>query len=170
MKICPKCGFGNELDTPECPKCGVIYAKAEQAKSDKQAAHNQEKTINKKIEKEMSDYVPDESYFLWEQEARLDRNAYPFIGALSTFFVFAAAIFGIGCIAGAIYFWDILTQLGYFSDRDKIFLVGVIALTDAVSVGTLLAIAGLLTLGRDIANNTRASREYLFNLVTAKRN
>jgi uncharacterized membrane protein YvbJ len=33
MKICPKCGFENELVTPDCLKCGVIFAKVEQARS-----------------------------------------------------------------------------------------------------------------------------------------
>ncbi|MEJ2199595.1 MAG: hypothetical protein P8X63_01060 [Desulfuromonadaceae bacterium] len=168
MRICPKCGFRNTQDTPECPKCGVIYAKVEQVRQNEHVARQQEATINQKVEKEMSNQASDESYLLWEQEVRHDRNAYPLIGVLSTFFVFAAAIFGIGCIAGAVYFWDSLTQFGFVSNRDRIFLVGAIALTDAVSVGSLLAIASALTLGRDIANNTRASREYLFQLVTTK--
>jgi hypothetical protein len=30
MKICPKCGFENELVTPVCLKCGVIFAKVDQ--------------------------------------------------------------------------------------------------------------------------------------------
>lgn len=169
MRVCPKCGFKNEQDTPECPKCGVIYAKVAQARDNEQAARQQEATINQKIEKEMgSSYVPDENFYLWEHEARQDSDAYPFISGLSTFFAFAAAIFGIGSIAGAIYFWDVLTQLSFFSARDKIFLVGVIAFSDAVSVGTLLAISAALTLGRDIANNTRASREYLLKLAMVK--
>jgi predicted nucleic-acid-binding Zn-ribbon protein len=168
MPTCPKCGFKNEENTPDCPKCGAIYAKAEQVRANERTAQKLEAAINQKIEKEMGTFTADDGYDLWEQEARNDRKAYPFIGFLSSFFAFAATLFGIGCIAGAIFFWDILTQLGFFSDRDKIFLVGAIALTVAISVGTLLAISGALTLGRDIANNTRASREYLLKLVTSK--
>ncbi|OHB32049.1 MAG: hypothetical protein A2X84_12345 [Desulfuromonadaceae bacterium GWC2_58_13] len=170
MKICGKCGFENDAnETVDCPKCGAIYAKVEKAKLNASTVRQQEETISQKIEKEMgSSYVPDENLYLWEQEARQDRDAYPFIAGLSTFFVFAALLTGVSCIIGAYHFWDILTQLQFFSDRGKIFLFVAIALTDAVSVGTLLAISATLTLGRDIANNTRASREYLLKLATAK--
>jgi hypothetical protein len=69
---------------------------------------------------------------------------------------------------GTIQFWGFLTQLTFFAPRDKIFLVVAVILSDAISVGILLAISGALTLGRDIANNTRASRECLFELVRMK--
>lgn len=168
MTTCPKCGFRSELNTPECPKCGVIYAKAEPERVKETAIRQKEAAINRKIEKEMGGFGADDGFSLWDQEAGNDREAYPLIGFLSTFFAFAAALFGIGYVAGAIYFWDILMQLGFFSQGDKLVLIGAIALADGVSVGTLLAISGALTLGRDIANNTRASREYLFRLVTEK--
>jgi hypothetical protein len=69
---------------------------------------------------------------------------------------------------GTIQFWGFLTQLTFFAPRDKIFLVAAIILSDAISVGILLAISGALTLGRDIANNTRASRECLFKIVSSR--
>jgi hypothetical protein len=166
MKICPKCGFENELATPDCLKCGVIFAKVEQARSNERDALQKEAAINHRIERVLTGNIPlDEGLHLLEKEALRDRESYPFIEFLSTFFLFAAAMVGIACIVGAIHFWDFLTQLSFFSAQNKFFLLAAIILSDAISVGILLAISGALTLGRDMANNTRASREGLFELV-----
>jgi hypothetical protein len=166
MKTCPKCGFENEPASPDCLKCGVIFAKVERARSNEQEPFQNEAIINRKIEKVMGQDIPeDEMLHFREKESIRDRESYPFIEFLSTLFLFLAALVGIACIVGAIHFWDFLTQLPFFETRDKIFLLISITLADVISVGTLLAISAALTLGRDIANNTRASRECLFKLV-----
>jgi hypothetical protein len=69
---------------------------------------------------------------------------------------------------GDILFWGFFTQLPFFSAQDRIFLILAITFTNAISVGTLLAISAALVLGRDIANNTRASRKSLFKLLQTK--
>jgi hypothetical protein len=169
MKTCPKCGFENESANPDCLKCGVNFAKVERARSNEQEPFKNEAIVNRKIEKVMGQDTPeDEAFYFQENEAIRDRESYPFIEFLSTFFLFLAALVGIAYIVGAIHFWDFLTQLSFFETRDKIFLLISITLADAISVGTLLAISAALTLGRDIANNTRASRECLFKLLQAK--
>lgn len=48
-------------------------------------------------------------------------------------------------------------------DDAGLILILAITFTNAISVGILLTIPAALTLGRDIANNTRASRECLLN-------
>jgi hypothetical protein len=110
----------------------------------------------------------DEDLYFRENETIRDRESYPFIEFLINFFLFAAALVGISCIVGAIHFWDFLTQLSFFSSQSRFFLIAAIILSDAISVGILLAISAALTLGRDIANNTRASRECLFKLLQVK--
>jgi len=65
-------------------------------------------------------------------------------------FLFAAALVGIFYIVGAIHFWSFLTQISFFSAQNKFFLLAAIILSDAISVGILLAISGELTLGRTL--------------------
>lgn len=169
MRKCPKCGFANDQNTLECPKCGAIYAKVQQAMASKQAIRQHETLLNQKIRKEMSDDFPiDETIDLWNAESNRDNEAYPVAAALSTFFAFAAAAAGIFCFIGALQFWGLLTHMSFFTDRDKIFLLVAIVFANAISVGTLLAISAALSLGRDIANNSRASREYLLKLAASK--
>ncbi len=76
MKICPKCGFENELATPACLKCGVIFAKVEQARSNDRNALQKESAINQKIEKVMTGNLPvNEGLYLLEKEALRDRDS-----------------------------------------------------------------------------------------------
>ncbi|MEZ4599589.1 MAG: hypothetical protein R2940_07355 [Syntrophotaleaceae bacterium] len=145
--------------------CGVIFAKVEQARADERNALSRESAINRKIEKVLRNDPVDERFFFQEKEVIRDRESYPFIEFLINFFLFAAALVGIGCIMGAIHFWNFLTQLPFFSTQYRIFLILAITFTNAISVGLLLAIPAALTLGRDIANNTRASRECLFRSI-----
>jgi hypothetical protein len=169
METCPKCGFSNAMPATDCLKCGVNFAKVGQARATERAALQNEAAINHKIERVLTRNFPlDEDLYHRENEALHDRESYPFIEFLSTFFLFAASLVGVACIVGTIYFWGFLTQLSFFSAQNKFVLLAAIILSDAISVGILLAISGALTLGRDIANNTRASRECLFELVRTK--
>jgi hypothetical protein len=148
MKTCPKCGFKNEPTTPECLKCGMIFAKVEQARASERDALSRELAINRKIERVLGNAHLDEGLYFQEKEIIRDRESYPFIEFLINFFLFAAALVGISCIVGAIHFWDFLTQLSFFSSQGRFFLIAAIILSDAISAA--------LVLGRDIANNTRA--------------
>lgn len=169
MRTCPKCGFINESNTPDCMNCGVIFAKVEQARANERAALFKEAALNREIEWAMAGNLPvDEELSFIEGEIIQDGKSYPFIEFLINFFLFAAVVVGLGCIVGAIYFWDLLRQLPLFSAQDRYLLLFVIILSDVISVGTLLAISAALTLGRDIANNTRASRECLFRVISSK--
>lgn len=169
MTTCPKCGFKKESNTPDCMNCGVIFAKAEQALAKERTASLQETTLNREIEWAMAENLPvDEELNFIEGEILQDGKSYPFIEFLIKFFLFAAALIGLGFIVGAIYFWDFLRQIPFFSAQDRYILIFAIILSDMISVGTLLATSAALTLGRDIANNTRASRECLFRVITSK--
>jgi hypothetical protein len=168
MKTCPKCGFENELTNQDCLKCGVIFAKVDQARANERDALSRESAINRKIERVLGNAYLDEGLYFQEKETIRDRESYPFIEFLINFFLFAAALVGISCIVGAIHFWDFLIQFSFFSSQSRFFLIAAIIPSDAISVGTLLAISAALALGRDIANNTRASRECLFKLLQAK--
>lgn len=88
-----------------------------------------------------------------------DEAAYPVIHFLSGVFYFLAVLTGIIETLGLIYFY----QWGklIFSPREMLLFMSSLALVSAGSVVLLLAVAEGLKMGRDVANNTRAMREYL---------
>jgi uncharacterized Zn finger protein (UPF0148 family) len=162
---CPKCGFEiQEVGAAACPKCGVVFAKVQRALAEEAAFNRRiaaERSISVALEKQMEadeevrsrlNLDPDPEY-AWDEEA------YPAVPVLSGVFTFLALFTAISEISGLIYFY----QWGklIFSAREMLLFMISLAVASAGSVVMLLAIAEGLKMGRDVANNSRAMREYL---------
>ncbi|WP_155890663.1 zinc ribbon domain-containing protein [Desulfuromonas sp. TF] len=162
---CPKCGFViQEAGSAACPKCGVVFAKVRRA-SEEEAAFNRrtaaERSISAVMEKRMEadEEVRSRLNFDPDPEYARDEAAYPFIHTLSGAFVFLAAATAIIDIMGLIHFyhWGKLI----FEPRELLLFMISLVVASVGSVVVLLAIAEGLKMGREVANNTRAMREYL---------
>lgn len=162
---CPKCGFEiQEAGLAACPKCGVVFAKVQRALAE-EAAFNRRiaagRSISAVLEKRMEadEEVRSRLNLDPDQEYARDEAAYPVIHFLSGVFTFLAVFTAITEVLGLIYFY----QWGklIFSPREMLLFMTSLAVASAGSVVVLLAVAEGLKMGRDVANNTRAMREYL---------
>lgn len=162
---CPKCGFVMQgTGEASCPKCGVVFAKVQRAMAEEVAFNRRvaaERSISATMEKRMAE---DEEVRLrlnldLDPEYARDEEAYPVIHFLSGAFALLAALVGIADILGLVYFY----QWGrlIFGSRDLLLFMISLVVVSVISVVLLLAVAEGLKMGRDVANNSRAMREYL---------
>jgi hypothetical protein len=162
---CPKCSFEiQQAGAAACPKCGVVFAKVQRALAEEAAFNRRvtaERSISVALEKQMEadEEVHSRLNLGPDPEYARDDAAYPAVPFLSGVFSFLALFTAISEISGLIYFyqWGMLI----FSPREMLLFMTSLAVASAGSVVVLLAIAEGLKLGRDVANNSRAMREYL---------
>ncbi|ALC16330.1 hypothetical protein DSOUD_1551 [Desulfuromonas soudanensis] len=169
---CPKCGFDfQETGAVACPKCGVVFAKVQRVAA-AEAAFKQrtaaEISICEGIQKEMErdEKIRFRLSFGPDPEYARDEAAYPVTLYLSGAFAFLAAFTTITEIMGLVHFY----QWGklIFDPREMFFFMFSLAVASAGSVSMLLAISEGLRMARDVANNSRATREYS-RMITVKR-
>jgi hypothetical protein len=162
---CPKCNFEiREGGAAACPKCGVVFAKVQRALAEEAAFNRRvtaERTISVALEKQMEadEAVHSRLNLGPDPEYARDDAAYPAIHFLSGVFTFLAAFTALIEGLGLIYFY----QWGklIFSPGEMLLFMTSLVVASAGSVVVLLAIAEGLKMGRDVANNSRAMREYL---------
>jgi hypothetical protein len=162
---CPKCSFEiQQAGAAACPKCGVVFAKVQRALAEEAAFNRRvtaERSISVALEKQMEadEAVRSRLNLDPDPEYARDEAAYPVIHFLAGIFTFLAVFTAITEILGLIYFY----QWGklIFSPREMLLFMTSLAVASAGSVVVLLAVAEGLKLGRDVANNSRAMREYL---------
>jgi hypothetical protein len=166
---CPKCNFEiQQAGATACPKCGVVFAKVQRALAEEAAFNRRisaERSISVALEKQMAadEEVHSRLNLGPDPEYARDEAAYPVIHFLSGVFTFLALFTAITETIGLIYFY----QWGklIFGPREMLLFMTSLAVASAGSVVLLLAIAEGLKMGRDVANNTRAMREYLRRLA-----
>ena len=161
---CLKCGFDDGSESDSCAKCGVVHAKARQASA--QQAEQRRKAAAERAISDLSErrLKADEKISaslnpFHDTQYLLDKDSYPVTEFLSGFFLFMAACTAIIEIMGLVYFYQWGRIL--FSSQELIFYMISIVVTSAGTVVVLLAISEGLKMGRNVANNTRATREYL---------
>lgn len=179
MKTCPKCGFQNSRPQAEdCPKCGLIYSKFYKAQQSESKQMSAEKALNDSLTKVISN---DQQRITScaDFEPIKDNDSYQMIGHLAFFLIAFSGVLAIWTIIEAKYFWGLLTQanetIRAFTNTDIFTKSDIwIMIVSVIFIGTLqvalcLAIGGFLHLGKDIADNTRATRNYLSQIFKGKR-
>lgn len=164
MTVCPKCGHEHQQPAKACSKCGLIFEKFRQAEK----FRRQEQDLNNRLADTLTKVESNYDQGFYDFESQRDRQSYVGITYLSWFyFIFA----GLTAIAWVIQ----IKYLSYFIDAflqikgpEKLVLTLIIAIFSSLPVATYLAIGGALKLGKDIADNTRATRNYLEQLVKKK--
>jgi len=167
---CLKCGFAlAEAGATSCPRCGVVFAKVQRAMAEEAAFNRRvaaERAVSASAEKRMAEdeAVRSRLSLAPDPEYARDEEAYPVTDFLSGTFVFLAAVTAIADFMGLIqfYYWGKLV----FSARQLLLFMISLVVASVISVVMLLAVAEGLKMGRDVANNTRAMREYLRRMVT----
>jgi hypothetical protein len=162
---CPKCSFEiRESGAAACPKCGVVFAKVQRALAEEAAFSRRiaaERSISAVLEKQMEadEEVRSRLNLDPDPEYARDEAAYPVIDFLSGVFYFLAVLTGIIETLGLIYFYQWGKMI--FGPGEMLLSMASLAVVSAGSVVVLLAVAEGLKMGRDVANNSRAMREYL---------
>lgn len=169
MIFCPKCGFKNELpQATDCPKCGLIYSKFQHAQAEEKNHISAERALNEELRKAFPQEISSHSSFT-DFETSKDHNSYPILNNLSVFFMFFAGILAIFTIVEAKYIWSLLSYLNssfeIFKTADKVYITIAAIFIGTMQVSMFLAIGCLLRIGKDIADNTRATRNYLLYLA-----
>jgi hypothetical protein len=166
---CPKCSFEiQQAGAAACPKCGVVFAKVQRALAEEAAIKRRvaaERSISAVLEKQMEadEEVHSRLNLDPDPEYARDEAAYPVIHLLSAVFYFLAVFTGIIETLGLIYFYQWGKMI--FSPGEMLLFMTSLAVASAGSVVFLLAVAEGLKIGRDVANNSRAMREYLRRMV-----
>jgi hypothetical protein len=164
MINCPKCGFKNDQQqATNCPKCGLIYAKFQKT----QAHKSIEQTLSDSFSNAMPSEYKEESRFA-DFESQKDQDSYSAIVFLSGFFNIFAGLLGIIWVAGIIVFWSFLSSTQYFQGSPKVIVTLFFAMFSFLPIAMYASISGALKLGKDIADNTRATRNYLAHLTKTK--
>lgn len=169
MPTCPKCGFKNERpQATDCPKCGLIYAKFQKAQKDEARHISAEQALNDSLRRAIGSDSEEATTFI-DFETDKDFRSYPSIEKLSVFFLCFAGVLGLVTIIEIKYVWGVLNQLNasfkMFSNSDFWIILLSVGLLGTLQVAIYLAIGGLLRLGKDIADNTRATRNYLSHIA-----
>lgn len=164
MITCPKCGFkNNQSQATACPKCGLIYAKFQKVRTHKSI----EQALSDSFSKAMPSELEEESRFA-DFESQKDQDSYSAIVFLSGFFNIFAGLLGIIWIAGIVVFWSFLSSTQYLQGFQKIIVTLFFAMFSFLPIAMYASISGALKLGKDIADNTRATRNYLAHLTKIK--
>ena len=164
MITCPKCGFKNDQSqATDCPKCGLIYAKFQRAKTHKSV----EKSLNESFRDAMPSGHEEEPRFT-DFEPQKDDDSYSGIVYLSWFFIGLSCVLGLISIIDIKYLWAFIDSYQIFKGSEKLFVFLLLAILASLPVAVCLAVSGALTLGKDIADNTRATRNYLAHIAKTK--
>lgn len=169
MIFCPKCGFKNEQpQATDCPKCGLVYAKFHKAKNEGKNHIAAEQELTNSFRRAMSSEVEEATDFI-DLETRKDADSYQMLNYLSLFFICFAAILAIFTLVEAKYIWGLLNYLSasykMFTTSDKWLIAISVFFIGTMQVALFLAVGGLLRIGKDIADNTRATRNYLLHIA-----
>lgn len=164
MTVCPKCGHQHQQPTTACSKCGLIYEKFRQAEKHRQ----QEQDLNNRLADTLTQVEDTYNQGFYDFESQRDRQSYPSITYLSWFFFLFAGLTAIAWIVQILFVSSFIGAFLQVKGPEKLVLVLVVAIFSSLPVAAYLAIGGALKLGKDIADNTRATRNYLEQLV--KRN
>jgi hypothetical protein len=140
----------------------VAFAKVKRALEEDAAFRRRvaaERSISAIAEKRMEADEQIRSRLSFDPEYAKDEEAYPVVQFLSGVFAFLAAFTAITEILGLINFyrWGRL----FLQSRELLLYTVSLGVASAGSVVVLLAISEALKMGRDVANHTRAMREYL---------
>ena len=167
MKICPKCKQQDNSAQPvSCPKCGVIYAKFETA----QRAKSAEERLNQQLENTLRHEEEISSlYSFSDRELDLDRESYSTVQSLAGFFNIFAIFTAIAWTLGSVQLWSLLGEVPYFTNSGRYTLTVIYFLSAAMPIALCLSLSWALKLGKDIADNTRATRHYLSQLSQKKK-
>lgn len=169
MIFCPKCGLKNEKpQATDCPKCGLIYAKFQKAQQEEVHHINAERALNDSLRRAVASSDEEPPNYI-DFELDRDSRSYPLIENLSLFFLCFASILGLFTVFEIKYVWSLLvelnTSLKIFSKSDIWIIVLSVGFLGTLQIAIYLAIGGLLRLGKDIADNTRATRNYLSHIA-----
>ena len=163
MKICPKCKYQDDSKEPvSCPRCGVIYAKIEVAQQTRAA----QQRLNMQFENTMR--AEEETYSqqaFSDREWELDQDSYPVAQNLTAFFNIFAIITAVSYIIGGMIIWNLLGNTPYITNSGRYSLTVLYVMSAAFPIAIYLALATVLKLGKDIADNSRATRNYLAQLA-----
>ena len=164
MITCPKCGFKNDQpQATDCPKCGLIYAKFQRAQTHKSV----EQALNDSFKDAMPSGHEEEPRFT-DLEPQKDDDSYSGIVYLSWFFIGFSCVLGLIWVAEIKFFWSFIDSYQIFKGSDKLLVILLFAMFSSLPVAIYLSVGGALKLGKDIADNTRATRNYLAYLVKTK--
>ena len=164
MITCPKCGSKNDQSqATDCPRCGLIYAKFQRAQTHK----NVEQELNNSLSNAMPSRQTEEQSST-DFEPQKDDNSYSGIVYLSWFFIGLSCVLGLISIIDIKYLWAFIDSYQIFKGSEKLFVFLLLAILASLPVAVCLAVSGALTLGKDIADNTRATRNYLTHIAKTK--
>jgi len=164
MTVCPKCGHQHLQPTTACSKCGLIYEKFRQAEKHRR----QEQELNDRLADTLLKVEDTYDQGFYDFEKQKDQQSYVGITYLSWFFFIFAGLTGIVWVVQIKYlsnFFDVFLQI---KGSEKFVLTLIVAIFSLLPVATYLAIGSALKIGKDIADNTRATRNYLEQLVKKK--
>lgn len=129
---------------------------------------NAERDLNDRLRKAVGNNHQETSSFI-DLEANKDSRTYQPISNLSIFILILSGVLVLFTIIETKYVWDLLTHLNasfkMFSSSDRLLIVLSVGFLGVMQVATFLAIGGLLRIGKDIADNTRATRNYLSHIA-----
>lgn len=161
MIVCPKCGHQHQQPTTACSKCGLIYEKFRQAEKNRR----QEEDLNNRLTDTLLKVENTHDQGFYDFESQKDQQSYVGITYLSWFFFIFAGLTGIAWVVQIKFlsnFFDVFLQI---KGSEKFALTLIVAIFSSLPVATYLAIGSALKIGKDIADNTRATRNYLEQLV-----
>jgi ribosomal protein L37E/uncharacterized membrane protein len=163
MIICPKCGHKNETPhASDCPKCGVIYEKFRQMQQQRKA----EQKLNNEFESVMMTNTDTSGFVYDDFESVKDKDSYASISNLSFYFICIGIILIAFWIYDLKFIWSVLSAYANFmKTSDKIFIVLAMAVFTSIPIALYFAVGAGLKLGKDIANNTRATRNYIRDIA-----
>ena len=164
MTVCPKCEHQHHQPVKACSKCGLIFEKFRQAEERRKA----EQVLNDQLADTLTQVENTYDQGFYDFESQRDRQSYVGITYLSWFFFIFAGLTGIALIVQIKFlssFFDVFPQI---KGPEKFALTLVVAIFSSLPVATYLAIGSALKIGKDIADNTRATRNYLEHLVKKK--
>lgn len=164
MKICPKCKYqDNSKEPTSCPRCGVIYAKIEGAQKTRAAQELLNQQFENTLRREEAAYSEQES--LSDTEWQRDQESYTVAQHLTAFFNIFAIGTAISYVIGGIILWRMLGETPFITSSGRYTFTVLYVMSAPFPIAIYLALASALKLGKDIADNTRATRHYMSYLV-----
>lgn len=162
MKSCLKCNFATEeTDRIDCPKCGAIYSKVEELHHQKAQHSRSVRSLSDKLEFELESDAYDNSFSDLTEVQWFERDQYPVVGNLAFVFYFLAAFVAIGEVFGLINFYQTMHSLGLYRTEQLITYLALLSFGSLVSIAVIVAFPSLLIMSRDMANDARATKEFL---------
>ena len=167
MKKCLKCQFvSQEVDRLDCPKCGAIYSKVEELHHQRVHQKRTVRQLSEKLEFQLNSESDEYPFSDLVDEQWFERDQYPVVGHLSLFFLFLAAIVAIGEFAGIYNFYQIMKYLDIYRPEQIVTFTILLTIGSLVPVAMIVSFSYFLTMNRDIANETRAAKEFMRIIAT----